>query len=186
MIFTPVDEVPGAWVIEPERIADSRGWFARTFAVDEFAERGLDTRVVQTSASFNEAAGTLRGMHLQRDPHGETKLIRCTHGRAFDVMVDVRPGTPTFGRWAGFELDPGSGRSVYLPAGVAHGFVTLAPDTELSYQISAAHVPEAAVGFRWDDATVAIEWPVPPTTLSDRDRELPLLAELVATPEEIR
>ncbi|HEY4376801.1 MAG TPA: dTDP-4-dehydrorhamnose 3,5-epimerase [Acidimicrobiales bacterium] len=178
MIFTEVDAVPGAWVIEPERVADERGWFARTYAAAEFAARGLSTEIVQVSSSFNAQAGTLRGMHLQRAPHGEAKLIRCTAGRVFDVMVDVRAGTPTFGRWAAFELDPGSGRAVYLPAGVAHGFVTLADGSELTYQIDAPYVAEAGAGFRWDDPDAGIAWPLQPTVISARDRELPPLAGL--------
>ncbi|CAN5672767.1 dTDP-4-dehydrorhamnose 3,5-epimerase [soil metagenome] len=186
MIFTPVVEVPGAWTIDPERVSDDRGWFARTWALDELRSHGLDTTVVQISSSFNPRAGTLRGMHLQRAPHAEVKLIRCTRGAAFDVMVDLRRGTPGFGRWAGFELDPESGRAVYLPEGVAHGFLTLAPDTELSYQISAAYQPDAAIGFRWDDPEVAIAWPAEPSLLSDRDRGLPNLSGLTALSEEIR
>jgi dTDP-4-dehydrorhamnose 3,5-epimerase len=186
VIFTEVTQIPGAWVIDLERHEDERGWFARTFDRAEFTARGLDPEVVESSASFNPAAGTLRGMHLQQAPHAETKLIRCTRGRVYDVMVDARRDSTGFGRWAGFELDPDGGRSVYLPEGVAHGFLTLVADSELSYQISTPYDPGAGAGFRWDDPAVAIAWPAVPTTMSDRDCELPLLTDLNDVHQETR
>ncbi len=185
MIFSPVETIPGAWIVDGERHVDERGWFARTFARDDFAVRGLASIFVETSTSFNRTAFTLRGMHLQRDPYAECKLIRCCRGRVFDVMVDTRPESAGYGQWAGFDLDPEAGRSVYLPEGVAHGFLTLEDDSELSYQISAPYVPDSAGGFRWDDPAVGIAWPCAPTVVSDRDRGLPMLADLVARREEI-
>jgi dTDP-4-dehydrorhamnose 3,5-epimerase len=130
--------------------------------------------------STNRVAGTLRGMHLQRDPFGETKFVRCTRGRIFDVAVDARTGSPGFGRWVGVELDVGGGLGLVVPPGVAHGFVTLADDSEVSYQISVPYRPEASSGFRWDDPEVGIAWPCPPRVMSDRDRELPPLSRLIA------
>jgi dTDP-4-dehydrorhamnose 3,5-epimerase len=186
VIFTAVEAIPGAWIVDGERHVDERGWFARTFARDEFASRGLASAFVESSISFNHAAFTLRGMHLQHVPHAECKLIRCSRGRVFDVMVDTRPESAGYGQWAGFELDSERGRLVYLPEGVAHGFLTLVDDSELSYQISAAYVPESAGGFRWDDPAVGIAWPCAPTVMSERDRGLPMLADLIAPREEIR
>ena len=165
--------VPGAWLIELEPIADDRGWFARTFCAEEFAAHGLDPAVAQCNASFNVRGGTLRGMHYQAEPHGEAKLVRCTRGAIFDVLVDLRAGSPAFCGWTGHELTDTNGRMLYAPVGTAHGFVTLAEDTEVLYQMSYPYVPDAARGVRFDDPAFGIEWPVAPAVISERDRGFP-------------
>jgi dTDP-4-dehydrorhamnose 3,5-epimerase len=165
----------GVWVIEPERLADERGWFARTFDAQEFRARGLDPAVAQCNASFNAKAGTLRGMHYQAEPHGESKLVRCTRGAIFDVAVDLRPDSATLCSWHGVELSAENARALYIPAGLAHGFQTLAHDSEVSYQMGHPHVPDAARGVRFDDPAFAIEWPAPdgPLIVSERDASFP-------------
>jgi dTDP-4-dehydrorhamnose 3,5-epimerase len=164
--------LPGAWVIELERIADERGWFARSFDREEFLARGMSPEVVQCNVSFNARRGTLRGMHLQAEPHGEPKLVRCVRGSIFDVAVDLRPRQPTFCRWVSVELSAENGLAFYIPAGMAHGFQTLSDDCEVLYQMGSAYVPEAAGGVRWDDPAFGIEWPPAPLgrTISAKDR----------------
>lgn len=159
----------GLFVIEIERRADDRGFFARTYCEDEFAARGLHTRWPQTNISFNERAGTLRGMHFQRAPHEEPKLVRCTRGRIFDVAVDIREASPTKHRWFGVELNESARNAMYIPIGFAHGFQTLVPGCEVSYQMGTTYQPEAAGGLRWNDPTLAIEWPLAHPTVSPRD-----------------
>jgi dTDP-4-dehydrorhamnose 3,5-epimerase len=174
VIFT---ETPlhGAWVIDVEPLRDERGIFARTFDVDAFAERGLSTKVVQCSTSFNTHAATLRGLHYQAAPHGEAKLVRCTSGAVYDVIVDLRPDSTTHRRWHAVELSAANRRSIYVPVGFAHGFQTLAGGSELSYSMDAPHVPEAARGVRWDDPAFSIGWPQPARerAISERDRSYP-------------
>ena len=170
-------ELPGVFVVESESTPDERGWFMRTFCAEEFAAAGLEPVVAQTSVSFNTLAGTLRGMHWQAEPFGEHKLVRCSQGRLFDVAVDVRRDSATFGRWISIELSASGGRSLYLSPLIAHGFVTLEDSTEVTYSISRAYAPESARGFRWDDAAVGIRWPRPPSVLSARDREWPSLSD---------
>jgi dTDP-4-dehydrorhamnose 3,5-epimerase len=167
--------LPGAFVIEVEPHADERGLFARTFCGDAFAARGLASCFVQCSTSFNARAGTLRGMHWQDPPHAETKLVRCTAGAIFDAIVDLRPGSPTEGRWHAVELCAGTRRMLYVPEGFAHGFQALRDGSEVLYQMSRPFAPAAARGFRWDDPEVGIDWPLPPGPMSARDRELPRL-----------
>jgi dTDP-4-dehydrorhamnose 3,5-epimerase len=177
MIFEPT-ELAGVWVVGLEPIDDDRGSFARTFCEDEFREHGVDPHVAQCGLSHNPNAGTLRGLHLQVDPHGETKMVRCTRGEIFDVAVDLRPASPTFGRHHSVRLSDGNGLALLMPPGVAHGFVTLVTDCDVWYQMSASYVREAATGVRWDDPDLAISWPVtsaPTLTISDRDRQLPCL-----------
>jgi len=162
----------GVWVIELDMLSDERGWFARTFDRQELTARGLNPEVVQMNASFNSARGTLRGMHYQAEPHGESKLVRCVSGSLFDVAVDLRPGSPTLGRWHGVELSAENRRAFYIPAGLAHGFQTLEQDTEVHYLMGNPYVPEAARGVRWDDPAFDIEWPEPPPggrVISERD-----------------
>jgi len=165
--------LPGAWVIELDRLGDQRGWFARTFDLDEFRARGLDWEIVQCNISSNPRAGTLRGMHYQQEPHGESKLVRCARGATFHVAVDLRADSPTCGRWHGVRLSAESARALYLPAGVAHGFQTLVDDCEVHYQMGARYVPEAARGVRWNDPAFSIRWPDAPGTgerlISERD-----------------
>lgn len=176
MIFRPLP-LAGACLIELQPQADDRGSFMRTFCRDEFAGHGLDPACAQSSVSRNTLRGTLRGMHFQADPHAECKLVRCSRGRLFDVIVDLRQGSPTRGRWHGTELDADRPLALYVPAGFAHGFLTLEDNTEVSYQISVPYRPEAARGFRWDDPGVAIAWPEAPRHLSERDRQLPAFAD---------
>jgi dTDP-4-dehydrorhamnose 3,5-epimerase len=162
-------------VVEVEPASDERGMLARTFDAELFRERGLSAEMVQCSTSFNHRAGTLRGLHYQAAPHAECKLVRCTAGAAYDVIVDLRPDSPTHGRWAAVELSWDNRRAVYVPRGVAHGFQTLADGSELLYMIDTPYVPEAARGVRWDDPAFGIDWPDPggERTLSDRDRSFP-------------
>ncbi|MBJ7329673.1 MAG: dTDP-4-dehydrorhamnose 3,5-epimerase [Solirubrobacteraceae bacterium] len=169
---TPLD---GAWVLEPERRGDERGWFARTYDADVFAERGLPALGVQCNASFNAKRDTLRGMHYQRDPDGEPKLVRCSSGAVWDVAVDLRRGSPSYLRWFGVELSPASGRGFFIPTGCAHGFQTLTEDCELQYMMGHRYVPGAATGVRWDDPAFGIEWPAPSgeRTMTERDRTWP-------------
>jgi dTDP-4-dehydrorhamnose 3,5-epimerase len=170
-------ELPGVVVVELEPSVDERGSFARTFDAELFAAQGLDARVVQCNTSFNARAGTLRGLHYQAAPHGEGKLVRCTRGRIFDVTVDLRPDSPTHRGWLGLELDADGTRSLFLPAGCAHGFQTLVGDSEVHYQMTCAYMPEAARGVRWDDPAFAIGWPDLPVggerILCERDRTFP-------------
>jgi dTDP-4-dehydrorhamnose 3,5-epimerase len=172
MIFA-ASPLPGAWVVKIEPRPDERGYFARTFAKDEFERRGLNPNVVQCSISFNPTKGTLRGMHYQADPHGECKLIRCTRGAIFDVLVDLRRDSPTFRRWFGVELTSENRTMLYAPVGVAHGLLTTADNSEVVYQISAPFVPDAARGVRWDDPAFAIKWPSEVIVISERDRSYP-------------
>jgi dTDP-4-dehydrorhamnose 3,5-epimerase len=166
----------GVWIVEAQPKVDDRGCFARLFCAETFAAHGLQTAIDQVSLSFNARAGTLRGLHLQRPPHGETKLVRVTAGAIFDVAVDLRDGSPTYGRWIGVELSAGNRRQLYIPAGFAHGFQTLADATEIAYQISVPYRPETQDGVRWNDPDLAIAWPDPDgAILSERDRELPRL-----------
>lgn len=185
MIFSET-KLPGAFVIDLERHADARGFFARSFCRDEFAERGLVQGWAQSNVSYNAKRGTLRGMHWQSPPHGEVKLVRCTAGALFDVIVDLRPASPTLGDWIGVELSADSRRMLYVPEGFAHGFLTIADDTEVFYEMSAPHAPEAARGFRFDDPRVAIGWPEPARVISDRDADYPPLPEELSSLLEAR
>ena len=170
MLFTETD-LAGAWVVEPERIADVRGFFARTFDAAAFAGRGLRAAFPQCSVSYNARAGTLRGMHYQAVPHAESKLVRCTAGAIYDVIVDLRAGSPTHGRWTGVELTAANRRALYVPEGFAHGFQTIADESEVFYQISSEFVADAARGVRWDDPAFGIAWPAAERrVMSDRDR----------------
>lgn len=176
MIYTETP-LAGLLVIELEMNRDSRGHFARTWCRDDFDAHGIDAEFTQCGASFNHRRGTLRGLHYQSAPHQEAKLIRCTRGRVYDVAVDIRQDSPTFGRWRAAELSAETGRMFYIPTGFAHGFQTLEDDTELFYQITAPYHPPAARGICWDDPSLAIPWPVKDPILSDRDRELPAIGE---------
>lgn len=172
--------IAGVFVVAPQRRADDRGWFARTYCADEFRAAGLNTHWPQCNASFNQRRGTLRGLHWQAAPHGEVKLVRCTRGAAFDVAVDIRPMSPTFGQWVGVEITEENGCALYIDAGLAHGFQTLVDETELFYQMGAVYVPEAGRGVRFDDPAIGIDWPVDNEFSSEADRKLPSLAELTS------
>jgi dTDP-4-dehydrorhamnose 3,5-epimerase len=169
MIFTDTG-IEGVWVVESERHEDERGFFARTWDPDEFAEHGLNPHLAQCSISFNARRGTLRGLHFQVAPREEAKLVRCTAGSMFDVALDLRTQSPTFRSWFGTTLSGENRRALYVPEGCAHGFLTLADATEVYYQISAPHAPDAARGVRWDDPAFAIEWPGEVSVISERDR----------------
>jgi dTDP-4-dehydrorhamnose 3,5-epimerase len=170
---TPLE---GAFVAEQERREDERGFFARTFCAREFAQAGLDNRVMQCSVSFNAKRGTLRGMHYQAAPHAEAKLVRCTRGAIHDVIIDLRPESPTYKSWFAADLTATNGRALFVPEGFAHGFLTLADDTEVQYQISVEYAAGAARGVRWDDPAFGIRWPEPVRVISDRDRSYADLA----------
>jgi len=172
MTFTETD-LPGAFLIELDRKQDERGHFARWFCVNEFAAHGLDTRVTQSSVSFNRRAGTLRGLHWQEAPRAEAKLVRCTRGAIYDVIVDLRPDSPARFRHIGVELTPDNGRMVYIPEGMAHGFQTLTDDTEVCYQISEFFAPELARGARWNDPRFGISWPLSHPIMNERDQAWP-------------
>jgi dTDP-4-dehydrorhamnose 3,5-epimerase len=167
-------KIEGAFVIDPEPVTDERGFFARTWCRREWQQRGLNGELAQCSISFNAKRGTLRGMHYQASPHAEAKLVRCTRGRIYDVIVDLRPGSPTFRQWAAAELGADDRRMLYVPEGCAHGFQTLTDATEVFYQISAFHAPDSQRGVRWDDPAFGIEWPdAPSRAISSRDRAFP-------------
>jgi len=172
VIFTET-ALSGAWIIDPERREDDRGFFARVWCGRELTERGLEARVAQCSISWNPRRGTLRGLHYQAAPFEEVKLVRCTRGAIHDVIVDLRPASPTFGRHVAVELSADNRRSLYVPAGFAHGFQTLEDDTEMAYQISEFCVPEAARGVRWNDAALGIRWPIADPIMNERDRGYP-------------
>jgi dTDP-4-dehydrorhamnose 3,5-epimerase len=165
----------GAFVIEVEPIEDERGFFARSFARDFFEGRGLRGDFVQSSISYNARSGTLRGMHYQVSPHAETKVVRCTRGAIFDVIVDLRPGSATERQWIGAELTADNHRMLYVPEDFAHGFLTLENASEVFYEITQYYSAEAARGVRWDDPALGIAWPETPVVLSARDKSLPLL-----------
>ena len=172
MIFRET-AIGGVWVVEPERLADERGFFARTWDTREFADRGLNGRLVQCSVSFNVRRGTLRGLHYQAAPHEEAKLVRCTSGAVYDVAVDLRAGSETLGRWVGVDLSPQNRLALYIPEGCAHGFLTLADGSEVAYQMSEFHFPDASRGVRYDDPAFAINWPGDVLVVNERDRSYP-------------
>jgi len=169
VIFTPT-ELPGAAVVDLDPRSDERGFFARSWCAREFAEAGLPSALVQCSVSWNPRKHTLRGMHWQVAPNEEAKLVRCTRGAILDVIVDLRRGTPAYLRHVAVELDQDNRRALLIPPGVAHGFLTLADATEVFYQMSEFHAPDAARGARWDDPAFGIRWPARPAVMSERDR----------------
>lgn len=168
MIFTET-KLQGAYLIEPERREDERGFFARVYCQDEFTAHGLHTAFVQCNISYNNRRGTLRGMHYQAEPHGEVKVVRCTQGVIYDVLVDLRPESPTFKEWAGFELSAANRHLLYIPVGVAHGFQTLTDESEVFYMMGAFYHPESARGVRWDDPAFGIVWPLDVAQISSKD-----------------
>ena len=170
-------ELAGAWLIELTPVYDDRGSFTRTFCEKEMAEHSLVSRFVQHSRSRSAQRGTLRGMHFQRPPHGEVKIVSCTRGAIVDVALDLRPDSPTRYKWVMFELTPENNRQLYIPEGFAHGFQTLTADAEVSYLISQFYSPSSAAGARHDDPAFAIEWPLEPVGLSEKDRAWPLIRQ---------
>ena len=172
MIFTET-ELAGAFIIDLERLCDERGFFARTWCEDEFAAHGIGLPPLQANMSMNPTKGTLRGMHYQLAPNEESKLVRCTRGAIYDVIVDLREESPTFGQWLGVELTADNCRQLYVPGGFAHGFLTLAENSDVAYQVSAKYAPGAERGLRWDDPAIGIRWPAAPLLISDKDRRHP-------------
>jgi dTDP-4-dehydrorhamnose 3,5-epimerase len=166
--------------IEPQQ--DERGFFARIWCARELKAHGIDVDLAQENLSLNRRAGTLRGLHYQKPPHAEAKIVRCVRGAIFDVIVDIRPGSPTYGSWEGFRLDADNRRALYVPKGFAHGFQSLVDDTEVLYQMTAFHTPDSAAGFRGDDPVLAITWPLPVSAISARDRAWPDFPGDSATP----
>ena len=169
MIFTRL-ALDGAYLIELKKIEDHRGFFARTFCQREFEEHGLNPRLVQCNISFNPARGTLRGMHYQRVPFAETKLVRCTRGAIYDVIIDLRSDSHTYRLWQGVELTAANRRMIYVPEGFAHGYLSLTDESEVVYQVSEFYTPGSEAGIRWDDPAFAIKWPIEPKVISDKDR----------------
>ena len=172
MIFTET-KLAGAFVIEPERLEDMRGFFAMNWSEREFRERGLVSQFVESNISFSQKRGTLRGMHYQARPHGQVKLVRCTMGAIYDAIIDLRPGSPTFKQWASIELTAQNRLMLYVPVDFAHGFQTLADNTEVTYQMSSTYHPESSRGVRWDDPAFGISWPDADRVIIPRDREYP-------------
>ncbi len=185
MIFLPT-KLDKTFLIEQERHMDERGYFARVWCKREFAARGLTTKWVQSSVSFNKHPGTIRGMHFQAAPDQETKIVRCTSGSIYDVVVDVRVNSATFGNWQGFELRADLGNALYISAGFAHGFQTLEPNTEVLYQMNQYFCPESAKAFHYADAAVGISWPRPVSMVSANDDANPTLETLVRSFEKSR
>ena len=169
MRFIPT-HLAGAYLIEPEPVTDERGFFARTWCRNEFEEMGINSNLVQCNISYNKARGTLRGMHYQKAPHAEAKLVRCTQGAVYDVIIDLRSDSNTFTQWYGVELSAENRKALYVPEGFAHGFITLKDDTELLYQMSEFFHAECATGLRWDDPVFSINWPIDVKVISKRDR----------------
>jgi dTDP-4-dehydrorhamnose 3,5-epimerase len=161
--------IAGVHLVTPAALVDERGHFARQWDEETFRRHGLTTRFPQCNSSFSAAAGTLRGLHFQVPPHGEAKYLRCISGRIFDVVVDVRRDSPSFGRWLGTELSASSRQWIYVPAGVAHGFLTLEDNTEVLYPVSAPYEPKAERGIRWNDPAFGVQWPIRPARMSDKD-----------------
>jgi dTDP-4-dehydrorhamnose 3,5-epimerase len=184
MIFSPL-RLPGAFVIDLEPRRDERGFFARTWCQREFEAHGLTTQMVQANLSHNLRAGTLRGLHYQANPFAEAKLVRCTRGAIWDVIVDVRPDSPTQRQWLGVELTAENYRMLYVPEGFAHGFLTLVDDVEVSYQVSQFYTPGAERGLRWDDPALSITWPQPVRVISEKDARWPDYAFQPARPMEL-
>jgi dTDP-4-dehydrorhamnose 3,5-epimerase len=172
MRFEPL-AIDGAALVRIEPHPDSRGFFARTFCVEEFAAAGLPTQLLQASVSYNERAGTVRGMHFQWPPSREGKLVRCTRGRLYDVLLDLRPQSPAFLQHVAVTLDEDKRDAIFIPPGIAHGFQTLLPGTEVSYQMTDSYAPELAAGVRWNDPAFAISWPMPQIVISERDAHYP-------------
>lgn len=175
MIFSKT-ALPGAFLIDLKPIGDDRGFFSRTFCAREFESHGLKTKFVQGNFSYAASAGTVRGLHYQADPAPEAKLMRCTKGAIFDVIVDMRESSPTRGQWFGAELTPENRTAMYVPEYFAHGFLSLTDDTEVHYLVSGFYTPEAERGVRFDDPAVGIKWPVAPRLVSDKDRAWPSIA----------
>ena len=174
MIYTP-SRIAGAWVIDITPIADARGFFAMTFLPNELIERGMNPSLAQSNLAFNHKRGTLRGMHFQKAPHAQAKMVRATRGALLDVIIDLREDSPTFRKWDAVELTAENRRLLYMPEGIAHGYITLADDTEAYYHASSPWTPPAESGVRWNDPAFGVEWPFPPTIISEKDAAWPFV-----------
>mgnify|MGYP006302466629 CR=1 FL=1 len=172
MIFKET-KLKGAFEIEIKKLEDNRGFFGRSWCANEMKEYGLNTNICQANTSFSKKKGTLRGMHFQYDPYQETKLIRCTRGRIFDVIIDLRPGSPTFKQWIGVELTQDNYKMLYVPEDFAHGFITLEDNSEVTYLVTQFYTPGAEGGIRWNDPAFIVDWPIEPTVLSEKDANHP-------------
>ena len=177
MIFTE-SPIPGVFTIDPQILQDDRGFFARGFCSNEFKEQGLEEIYVQCNLSYNKSRGTTRGMHFQKTPHEEVKLVRCISGAIFDVVVDFRKDSPTYLQWFGAELSAENRRMLYVPRGFAHGYQTLTDDAEVFYHVSEFYTPGAEGGLRWNDTKLGIKWPIQETDqISEKDASWPLLTD---------
>jgi dTDP-4-dehydrorhamnose 3,5-epimerase len=172
MLFSET-QLKGAYIIEIEKLEDNRGFFARSWCQKEFEAHGLNPHVVQANVSYNKRKGTLRGMHYQKTPYEETKLVRCTKGAIYDVIIDLRPTSTTYGQWIGVELTKDNYKMLYVPENFAHGFQTLEDDSEAIYQVSQFYTPGAESGIRWDDPAFNIDWPIGVQVISDKDKSWP-------------
>lgn len=185
MIFKETS-LKDAFTIQIEKIEDNRGYFATTFAIPDFEALGLNAQIKQTSSSFNNTKGTIRGMHFQLPPYAETKLVRCVHGAIYDVIVDLRPDSPTFKKWQGFELSQDNMLMYYIPEGFAHGYQTLTDNAEVAYMLGQVYSPQHARGIRYNDSEIGIQWPIPLAEISLRDEKLPTLKELMEAEAKMR
>ena len=176
MIFTET-KLKGAFIIDIKKMEDDRGFFGRSYCQHEFEAHGLNTNAVQANVSYNKKKGTLRGLHLQLPPFGETKLVRCTRGALYDVIVDLRSGSETFKQWIGVELTAANYRMLYVPEGFGHSFITLEDETEATYQVTQFYTAGAERGYRWDDPAFAIQWPIAPVIISEKDQSHPPFTE---------
>lgn len=176
MIFTPT-KLQGAYILEVKKIEDERGFFGRSWCKQELEAHGLNANVVQANVSYNKVKGTLRGMHFQKAPHQETKLVRCTRGAICDVIIDLRPDSPTYKQWIAVELTESNYRMLFVPEDFAHGFITLEDNTEVTYQVTQYYTPGAEGGIRWNDPAFHIEWPIEPVVVSGKDQAHPDFAE---------
>jgi dTDP-4-dehydrorhamnose 3,5-epimerase len=172
MIFTPT-EIDGAFLVELQPRIHERGYFTRQFAQEEFTAAGIDFKMVQTNQAFTKAKGVLRGMHWQTEPKLEAKFFQCLQGEIFDVICDVRVGSPTYGKWAGFNLKADEFKLLFIPGGLAHGYETLTENCKVQYMVGEFYSPENERGFRWNDPTFNIKWPIEPSFMSDKDKNLP-------------
>ena len=177
MQFTKTD-IEGVWIITPVVHEDARGFFLESFSAKEFEDRGLPSHFVQDNHSRSNQAGVLRGMHFQRPPFAQSKLIRIVAGSVFDVVVDLRKGSKTFGQWRGFSMSDADKRMIYIPKGLAHGYCTLAAGTEFLYKVDSFYSPQHDAGIRWNDPGVGIQWPIHNPVLSEKDKKLPLLQDI--------
>lgn len=176
MLFTQT-KLAGAFILEVKKIEDERGFFGRSWCKRELEEHGLNADVAQANVSYNKVKGTLRGMHFQKAPYQETKLVRCTRGAIYDVIIDLRPHSPTYKQWIGVELTEDNYRMLFVPEDFAHGFITLQDNTEVTYQVTQYYTPGAEGGIRWNDSAFGIEWPIEPTMVSAKDQAHPDFAE---------